>query len=57
MIDFYTGRKVKPGKEWRAIENREIELTVLPGIFERLEIIPPKPLDTEHTVHAAKPKK
>ena len=34
-----------------------IERPVLAAVFERVEIEVPKPLDTEHTIHTAKPKK
>jgi hypothetical protein len=34
-----------------------IELPKLEPVFERVEIEPPKPLDQEHTIHGAKPKK
>ena len=34
-----------------------VERPVLAAVFERVEIEVPKPLDTEHTIHTAKPKK
>ena len=43
-----------------AYESKEaklIELPILSGVYELVEIVPPKPLDQEHTIHTAKPKK
>jgi len=34
-----------------------IELPKIVPVFERIEIVPPKPVDSEHTIHGAKPKK
>ena len=38
-------------------EPKIIERPVLAAVFERIETEVPKPLDTEHTIHTAKPKK
>ena len=41
----------------KAKEERIIELPKNEAYFDREEIVAPKPIDQEHTVHTSKPKK